>query len=714
MACSCPNPALCEKLGTHLHGRLWDKWNAQTPEAAEYRAALLRKAQGRTLPKTNGVHKPKPAQQAGPVTDCVHLGKGTKEVIGCPTCGEDHKGEPKIKFPVYECSEFGKTTMAVFDLRLRPDLAQKMEAIGVKGHCMTSCPKYSKKKAKPRQFESLKDYFQHVVVVHLRHRKDRMESLERQAKDWPFREWEVFDAIRGDKVGVPKNWTEGGGAWGCLQSHRHILEKALTEDWRDVLILEDDLILPEDFAAKIERFLRAVPDDWDGLMIGGQHHAAPSPVENGIVRCLNAQRTHAYAVRGRYMRELYSQWSDIHISKPHEVKLPRWGFHCDHFMGPLHASWNVYAPDPFLIGQGGDHSDIRGVRQPKQFWDGKTNDRPLVLLKAPRLVMDRLEAHGWHRGWNRHADGTDIGMGPAIEFFKKGDPSHLRGWIEMIRGECGSDPDWTAVAWHPELTADMIRQCWQGKLLEITAETPEDALGQLNHKPKCCGGQCKTTSDVIPHVVYHIAALGNWREVVTEQLILLKESGLTSVRATFVGVGFDWLRMEAKKHGIELTVVRSDINVVHYETFAMLEIERLAKTTDRPILYMHTKGVSSPGHNGKRSWRRAMEEYVVRRWRDNLQFIADGGKYDAVGLNWHQHGQQHFSGNFWIARADWIRQLPPYAEYHGHMGLNRLSCEMWIGAKEWCRAKSLGCSNYWGWQDGATFDWLLQEIGVEK
>jgi hypothetical protein len=168
--------------------------------------------------------------------------------------------------------------------------------------------------------------------------------------------------------------------------------------------------------------------------------------------------------------------------------------------------------------------------------------------------------------------------------------------------------------------------------------------------------------------------------------------------------------------GVELTVVRSDPNTDHYETFAMLEIERLAKQPgccgaagllERPILSMHTKGVSAPGHEGKRIWRRAMEEYVVRRWRHNVQFIADGAGYDAIGLNWHQHGQQHFSGNFWIARPDWIRRLPDYVAYHHALSLTRYTCEMWIGAQQWCRAYSLGCADFAGWNDDASFAWLL-------
>ncbi len=210
-----------------------------------------------------------------------------------------------------------------------------------------------------------------------------------------------------------------------------------------------------------------------------------------------------------------------------------------------------------------------------------------------------------------------------------------------------------------------------------------------------------------PLVVYHVAAMGNWEQVVREQLRLLRDVELTSVRATHVGGGQEWLLEEARRIGVALTLVRSDPNTDHYETFAMLEVERLAKVehTNTPILYLHTKGVSNPAHIGKALWRRTMEDYLVRRWRENLLHLTDG--YDAVGVNWHQHGEQHFSGNFWLAHPDWIRRLPDYVGYHAAKQFVRYSCEMWIGAQQWCRAYSLACADHPMWVDDYDFSPLL-------
>lgn len=189
------------------------------------------------------------------------------------------------------------------------------------------------------------------------------------------------------------------------------------------------------------------------------------------------------------------------------------------------------------------------------------------------------------------------------------------------------------------------------------------------------------------HVVWHVAAMGNWQEVVQEQLQLLRESRLKYVRLTHVGHGLDWLLEQGAKWGIGLAVARSDENIHHCETLAMIEVERLAKTekTDKPILYFHTKGVSNPADGHKALWRRLMNEYVVRRWEENLPHLHT---HHAVGAVWRSGGGEHFTGNFWIASPVWIRNLPDFVQYHWANGGHRYTCETWIGATQWCIAHS--------------------------
>src|SRR6185503_10571017 len=169
-------------------------------------------------------------------------------------------------------------------------------------------------------------------------------------------------------------------------------------------------------------------------------------------------------------------------------------------------------------------------------------------------------------------------------------------------------------------------------------------------------------------VVYHIASMGNWKEVVLDQLSLLQEVGINEVRVTHVGYELEWIEWAFKRFGITLHIVKSDPNTDHYETFAMIEIERLARESELPILYLHTKGVSNPGCQEKWLWRKAMEDHLIRNWKENLKALDD---YDIVGVNWISRERPHFSGNFWMARASWIRKLGSFIRFHHFQKLVR-------------------------------------------
>lgn len=193
--------------------------------------------------------------------------------------------------------------------------------------------------------------------------------------------------------------------------------------------------------------------------------------------------------------------------------------------------------------------------------------------------------------------------------------------------------------------------------------------------------------------VWHIAGMGNYRDVVEEQADLLVDSGIYRVDVTHVGEGLDWITGQLRRRGILANLVRSDPNLQHYETFAMLHIEATALVDPLPVLYFHTKGVSEPQDLGRVYWRRCMEEFVVRRWRQNLGYLAT---HDAVGCNYldsTDYRGHHFSGNFWIATAAWLRGLPDFAGYHRSGGFERYSCETWIGSTPGGRMHSLIARN---------------------
>lgn len=324
-------------------------------------------------------------------------------------------------------------------------------------------------------------YFDRVVLINLARRPDRLERFQRYVDqvNWPFADIEVFPAIDGDKVGVSSRWKTGGGSWGCMRSHTRILEQALMEDVSSILLLEDDAYFPRPgtFRQEIIEFLAQVPDDWDALMLGGQHVGRdgtrpPEPVKPGIVRCYDCERTHAYALRGAVIGELYRLWCSIDE-------------HIDWHMGPfLGKSFHTYAPDPFLIGQDQGRSDISGRTNGRQNWSRGNPDDPVILLHAPRSVVEELRPQGWHGGYDRNDRGIDTGLDRILQghISPHQQQRELRHWLELIQGEVAAiGPQAIAMIWDPTATAgqlETVRRACGKTVMEIHAETAAEAIRQ--------------------------------------------------------------------------------------------------------------------------------------------------------------------------------------------------------------------------------------------
>jgi hypothetical protein len=175
------------------------------------------------------------------------------------------------------------------------------------------------------------------------------------------------------------------------------------------------------------------------------------------------------------------------------------------------------------------------------------------------------------------------------------------------------------------------------------------------------------------NVVYHVAALNHWRRVVEDQLgILLRNKDIGSVHVT-VAADSPALTAACSEHvekamgasGRALPLRISPHPIGEFEHPAMALIDDLAREDDAPILYFHGKGVSySPPNPLFETWRGYLNQFVAEA--DGWAQLLLESEYDACGplkLFDRQHGFTYFAGNFWMAKAGYLRELPPYAEF---------------------------------------------------
>jgi hypothetical protein len=193
---------------------------------------------------------------------------------------------------------------------------------------------------------------------------------------------------------------------------------------------------------------------------------------------------------------------------------------------------------------------------------------------------------------------------------------------------------------------------------------------------------------------YHVACLGHWRSVVSEQMASFSSAGLAP---TIVALG----SLEAIGDLRDLTrfgVAWAGEDVTQWETPTIHAAwQWCCEHPTGACIYVHTKGVSQPRHEtAETAWRRVMQHWVVDRWRTNLRHLSHA---HAVGVGWLKN-KRYFAGNFWMARADWIASLPdPWEHRAGCFSFGygykqswqiRFHAERWLGYSPEIRARPVG------------------------
>jgi hypothetical protein len=415
-----------------------------------------------------------------------------------------------------------------------------------------------------------KSLWKRAYVINLVRRQDRLRTFRERlaACDWPIN-WpkpETYPGIEGDVVGVPDEFTQGGGAYGCRMSHLRILQDCLMGGVGSVLVLEDDADLLPGLGPKMETFASQVPGDWEGIMLGGQHHAPPEqlPDRDGVVRVTYAQRTHAYVARGRYLQDLQRRWGNCTQ-------------HIDWAMQGWQRDYRVYAPSRWLIGQGGGRSDIRGAEKPPEWWNEPDGNEPVVILRCSRPVMETLRGRGFHTGFTRdHETGYDVKLPLCLEGGGAREPKQrqikLRDWLTVLQGECVSG-SLVCTVWHPAARIEDVQAAWSGPVVEITAETADDAEKQL---PDAWRERLQSSANVnLPPAVllrcprpvmeslreqgFHT---GHWRDIATgydRGLAEIIETMDSREWPTKLAAWFDVLDAEARRDGQVVTFWHPDV-----------------------------------------------------------------------------------------------------------------------------------------------------------
>jgi hypothetical protein len=197
----------------------------------------------------------------------------------------------------------------------------------------------------------------------------------------------------------------------------------------------------------------------------------------------------------------------------------------------------------------------------------------------------------------------------------------------------------------------------------------------------------------------HVAQMGNWKEVLDEQIALVSGCGLAEkCDRVFVCL----LGTEDVALPRPFEVLYHSPNLLFYEYETLSRIRSYCQNNDGMAWYIHTKGVSKTSEEwirnemfykdvlkvdsldrlqrNEREWRLYMQHFVIKKHNACIEVL---GKNDVAGASWREEPCPHFSGNFWWARASYIRGLDdPYdfSDMVDTFGDKRGGAECWLGS----------------------------------
>lgn len=173
-----------------------------------------------------------------------------------------------------------------------------------------------------------------AVYINIRDRKDRRDHFEKQmGLSRTLRDWQPlpFEALTPKETRRPSWFPASEGFWASRASHLLSLELALLSNVDELLVMEDDLLLPYPrvFDETFEHVREVLPEKWMGVQFGGYHRSPPTPVCPGLVRLWRFLECPCFLLSKAGIQRVYDHitwwpakvydWalSDLYCEEPH-------------------------------------------------------------------------------------------------------------------------------------------------------------------------------------------------------------------------------------------------------------------------------------------------------------------------------------------------------------------------------------------------------------
>lgn len=192
---------------------------------------------------------------------------------------------------------------------------------------------------------NLNEYFDKIFCINLDRRPDRKAKCIEQFNNLNM-EVEFFSAI--DKEKIENNTRITTGQLACLSSHYNVIRKAKKHGYNRILVLEDDVVISDNFIPLFFENIKDVPEDCRMLYFGGNHLNGKVKITDNVYKMVSSLTTHAYSIK--------SDFYDIILARLEQVMFP-----IDVYYAHLHRehpSYVIQDGEKQLIWQDVGYSDI--------------------------------------------------------------------------------------------------------------------------------------------------------------------------------------------------------------------------------------------------------------------------------------------------------------------------------------------------------------------
>ena len=166
--------------------------------------------------------------------------------------------------------------------------------------------------------------------------------------------------------------------------------------------------------------------------------------------------------------------------------------------------------------------------------------------------------------------------------------------------------------------------------------------------------------------IYYIFCMGNYYNIVSEQINLLVSSGLYDITDQIYCFicNYNVNILQILNNYPKIIIISTNQNL--YEKYAINNYKNYV-SGDYYLYYFHSKSVSrrTKCYN---DWRKLCDYFTLKKWRLSIELL---NYYDCVGINMKTFPKLHYSGNFWWSKSSHLNKLI-------NINNNYLSSEMYI------------------------------------